>query len=33
MYIDPFWCGVSATILTEVTVLMIYAIIQRPRRK
>ena len=33
MYIDPFWCGVSATILAEVTALMIYAIIQQSRRK
>lgn len=33
MYIDPFWCGVSATIIVEVVVLIIYAITQRSRRR
>lgn len=26
MYIDPFWCGVAATILAEVTTAIVYGI-------
>ena len=25
MYINPFWCGVAATILIEVTAFVVYA--------
>ncbi len=26
MYIDPFWCGVVATILAEVAIAIVYGI-------
>jgi len=29
MYINPFWCGVVATILVEIIVIVVAAIIKR----
>lgn len=29
MYINPFWCGVVATILVEIIVIIVAAIIKR----
>lgn len=33
MYINPFWAGVAATILAEVALLVIYAIVQEKRKE
>lgn len=32
MYIDPFWCGVLATLAAEFTALVIAVIIRRRKR-
>lgn len=32
MYINPFWAGVAAAILTEVALLVIYAIVKEKRK-
>lgn len=32
MYIPEFWCGVAATIITEITVLIIAAVWPRKRQ-
>lgn len=33
MYIDPFWCGVAATILAEVVTVIIYGIYTDRKKK
>lgn len=33
MYIDPFWCGVAATLITEVVALVGYAIFLGTKKK
>lgn len=33
MYIEPFWCGVAATLITEVLLLVGYAIFVGARKK
>lgn len=33
MYIDPFWCGVVATILSEVAMIIVCAVISGCKNK
>ena len=33
MYINPFWCGVIATVLTEIGLLIVYAIYDYNKNK
>lgn len=33
MYINPFWCGVIATMLTELVAIIIYAIYLENKKK
>ena len=33
MYINPFWCGVIATVLTEIGLLIVYAIYDHNKNK